>query len=83
MKTIKGAPIFISAVFMLVAMPVFAAENNIFLANKNGDKTDQFTAADEVYIEGFCLPAGNLSVMVYITSLVKITHKRQKIVWKQ
>lgn len=53
---------------MLTALPALAAENAIFLTNKNGDKTTQFTAADEVYIEGFCLPAGNLSVKVYITN---------------
>lgn len=53
---------------MLTATPILAVENAIFLTNKNGDKTTQFTTADEVYIEGFCLPAGNLSVKVYITN---------------
>src|SRR3989344_4369154 len=68
MKTKIASPIFIGAVFMLLASPALAADNGVFLTNKNGDRVTQFTTGDEVYLEGFCLPAGNLSVKIYITN---------------
>ena len=68
MKTKIASPIFIGAVFLLLASPALAADNGVFLTNKNGDRVTQFTTGDEVYLEGFCLPAGNLSVKIYITN---------------
>ncbi len=54
-------------IFLLLAFPVFAEELP-FLTNQNGVQTTQFESSDEIYIEGFCLPANQESGKIYIMS---------------
>ena len=52
--------------FLLLAFPVFAEEPGIFLTNQNEVRTTQFESGDEIYVEGFCLPAKEIT-KIYIT----------------
>ncbi len=53
--------------FLFLAFPVFAEELP-FLTNQNGVQTTQFESTDEIYIEGFCLPANQEPGKIYIMS---------------
>ncbi len=64
MKNIFGIAI-CTAIFSLLAFPVFAAEVP-FLTNQSGVQTTQFESGDEIYIEGICLPANQEPGKVYI-----------------
>ncbi|MDP3051932.1 MAG: hypothetical protein Q8N42_00300 [bacterium] len=59
--------LFCIVIFLLLAFPVFAEELP-FLTNQNGVQTTQFGNDDEIYIEGFCLPANQESGKIYIMS---------------
>jgi len=49
------------------ALPVLAADSNLFLTNQNGTQTTQFQAGDDIYIEGNCAPATQDVIKIYIT----------------
>lgn len=55
------------AIFLLLALPVFAEEPAIFLTNQSGTQTTQFESGDDIYIEGICLPANQDMFKIYIT----------------
>ncbi len=59
--------LFCIVIFLLLAFPVFAEELP-FLTNQNGVQTTQFGNDDEIYIEGFCLPANQEPGRIYIMS---------------
>ncbi len=59
--------LFCVVIFLLFAFPVFAEETGVFLSNQSSVQITQFATTDEIYIEGFCLPANQDIVKIYIT----------------
>lgn len=59
--------LFCMAIFLFLALPVFAEEVP-FLTNQSGTQTTQFESIDEIYIEGICLPANQEAGKIYIMS---------------
>ncbi len=60
--------IFCLIVFLLFAVPAFAEVSVPYLTNQNGAQATHFENGNEIYIEGFCLPANQEAGKIFIVS---------------